>query len=159
MEIGNKFVYNYKTYIVTAKLDENTISFTEYNPASLYADLYNAYLAKEKDIYTAIAKWYYAVRIHKELKVQKKRNIEKEISTVRACIEKDKIAPDVFVGMLTYALENGFWAETGLISLASLRNQTKRQFNKQTQKSGQRKIDSLMNSYNNWLIKNAYKKK
>ena len=61
--------------------------------------------------------------------------------------------------MLTYALSDKFWANTGLISLASLRNQTKRQVNKQTQKSGQRKIDSIMNSYNAYLTKNAYKKK
>lgn len=159
MEIGSKFVHQYKTYIVTEQLSEDTIKFKEYNPVSLHADLYKAYLEREDDIFTAIVKWYYTVRIHENLKVQKNRNIEKEISVVRLCIEKDGINPDVFVGMLTYALENKFWAETGLISLASLRNQTKRQVNKQTQKSGQRKIDSLMNSYNNYLKKNAYKKR
>lgn len=159
MEIGSKFVHNYKTYIVTEQLDQYTIRFKEYDATSLHSDLYNAYLAKEDDIYTAIAKWYYTVRVHEGLKVQKNRNIEKEISTVRMCIEKDGIAPDVLVGMLTYALSDKFWSQTGLISLASLRNQTKRQVNKQTQKSGQRKIDSIMNSYNAYLTKNAYKKK
>ena len=50
MEIGNKFVHNYKTYIVTEQLDQYTIRFKEYDATSLHSDLYNAYLAKEDDI-------------------------------------------------------------------------------------------------------------
>jgi hypothetical protein len=157
--IGDKVIKNYAEYIVIDKDENGFTQFERYDPSVLYKTVYEKLIEREACAYDAIVKWFYIVRENEGWAVSAKKNIDKEINAVKLCIEKDNIDINVFVGMLTYAMEDKMFWRKNLISLAGLRRHGSKQTHGNKSKSPVMKLHTLLSSYESWMSKNSWRKR